>query len=121
MQNQLPSLSLLAKSLDRPPDAWVALPIADAVHVPWVAAPTARAGPGPTQAPAPVGGARDRRGARGGGPAGWVLVGRPSAVRAPKVYKTLRLTSFGEKKTTYCQNMFRIIGFGYANYYATKN
>ena len=49
-----------------------------------------------------VGGARDRRGARGGGPAGWVLVGRPSAVRAPKVYKTLSLSSFGEK----CQSTF---------------
>ena len=50
------------------PVPWVALPIADAVHVPWVAAPTAGAGPGP---PRPsVGGARDRRGARGGGPAG---------------------------------------------------
>ena len=45
-------------------------------------------------APARVGGARDRRGARGGGLAGWVLVGRRSAVRAPKVYKTLRLTKF---------------------------
>ena len=62
------------------------LPIADAVHVPWVAAPTAGAAP----VPPCVGGARDRRGARGGGPAGWVLVGRRSAVRAPKVYKTLR-------------------------------
>jgi len=50
MQNQLPSLSLLAKPLDRPPDAWVALPIADAVHVPWVAAPTAGAAPVPIQA-----------------------------------------------------------------------
>ena len=97
----------------------MALPIADAVHVPWVAAPTA--GAAPVLGRLSVGGARDRRGARGGGPAGWVLVGRRSAVRAPKVYKTLRLTSFGEKKTTYCQNMFRIIGFGYANYYATKN
>ena len=48
--------------------SWVALPIADAVHVPWVAAPTAGAGPVPV--PASVGGARDRRGARGGGPAG---------------------------------------------------
>ena len=84
-------------SVDRGCVSWVALPIADAVHVPWVAAPTAGAGPG-RRGPS-VGGARDRRGARGGGPAGWVLVGRRSAVRAPKVYKTLRLSSFGKKRS----------------------
>ena len=35
----------------------------------------------------PVGGARDRCGTRGGGPAGWIPVGRRSAVPVPKFTK----------------------------------
>ena len=70
----------------------------------------------PWPARAPVGGARDRRGARGGGPAGWVLVGRRSAVRAPKVYKTLRLSSFGKNMRSPGFEPSREIHFGIKHY-----
>jgi len=82
MQNSRLLVSLLLQNTYRPPSQ-KSVPdygLRGWRRPPAGALPSARA-------PAPVGGARDRRGTRGGGPAGWIPVGRRSAVPVPKFTK----------------------------------